>query len=120
MNEDLIRNKFGSYGEILSVVLLAERKCGFVSFGSRESAESVMNACFDCLYLNKRKCQLNWARPKGNKDEEKEKGTEDVVANEKESVKKDELSKEDAQYLKQQGILPPSLPSMPDPCVSNA
>merc|ERR1712228_311223 len=113
MNEDLIRHKFGEYGEILSVVLVPDRKCGFVTFGSTESA---MNALFDLLYLNKSKCQLNWGKSKGNDHEKKE----CVDDNEKEEKRNDDgMSKADELYLKKQGILPPTLPPMPDPCVSN-
>ncbi len=69
MNEDLIRNKFNEYGEINSVVLLPDRKCGFITFGMRENAEKAINALFDLLYLNKTKCVLNWARSKGKNNE---------------------------------------------------
>merc|ERR1712087_298858 len=72
MNEDLVRNKFKAYGEILSVALVSDRKCGFVTFGSRESAESAMNSLFDSLYLNQSKCQLNWAKSKDQEEEVEE------------------------------------------------
>eukprot|EP01083_Nonionella_stella_P197075 724772_1 len=69
MNEDLIRNKFNDYGDINSIALLPDRKCGFITFSMRENAEKAINALFDVLYLNKKKCELNWARSKGKKDE---------------------------------------------------
>merc|ERR1719203_1889546 len=66
INEDLVRNKLKDYGSILSVTLLPDRKCGFVTFATREEAEGTMTALFDQFYLNKRKLELNWARSKGD------------------------------------------------------
>merc|ERR1712150_248916 len=86
-----------------------DRKCGFVTFGSRESAESAMNSLFDSLYLNQSKCQLNWAKSKEEDVEEEEK-----------KKNEDGISKEEEQYLKKKGIVPPTLPVMPDPCVSSS
>ena len=59
-----MRNTFNKYGEITSINLLHDRKCGFITFGLRENAEQAMTELYDMLYLNKKKCELNWARSK--------------------------------------------------------
>lgn len=67
VSEDLVRNKLREYGDIMTVTLLPDRKCGFVTFGTREDVEKAMTTLFDLFYLNKRKCELNWAKSKGDK-----------------------------------------------------
>jgi len=136
ISEDLVRNKLGVHGEITSVALLQERKCGFVTFAERESAEKAMRALFDALYLNKRKCELNWAHSKGGngKDSTKrsqvshgdgndngEEVTEVVSAvaapqTQTPIQRADVITAEETEFLKAQGIVPPDLPPLPDPC----
>merc|ERR1712129_555469 len=86
MSEDLLKNKFCEYGEILSVVLLPDRKFGFLTFASRESAENAMQGLFDCLYLNEVKCSLNWAKGKGQTDDDEE--VDDAVREKKKTNEK--------------------------------
>eukprot|EP01083_Nonionella_stella_P048684 130004_1 len=122
ISEDLIRSKFKAYGEITNVSLLYDRKCGFITFETRENAEKTMDALFDALYLNKRKCQLNWARSKGSKADNDESNTNSNSKEEEnkcEDVNNEEITKEDEKYLESQGIMAPKLPPMPDPCASN-
>ena len=133
----------------MTVALLPDRKCGFVTFATRENAESAMSSLFDLFYLNKRKCELNWARSKGDSgnttnssnrmgssqigmstsnDSEKaqkigdnEQGTSSSTSHSK-PVYAAPMTAEEQRFLKSQGILPPQLPPMPDPiaCANTA
>eukprot|EP00485_Elphidium_margaritaceum_P003201 CAMPEP_0202688990 /NCGR_PEP_ID=MMETSP1385-20130828/4365_1 /ASSEMBLY_ACC=CAM_ASM_000861 /TAXON_ID=933848 /ORGANISM="Elphidium margaritaceum" /LENGTH=446 /DNA_ID=CAMNT_0049344063 /DNA_START=44 /DNA_END=1384 /DNA_ORIENTATION=+ len=96
MNEDLIRDKLQSYGEILSVVLLHDKKCAFVTFATREMAEQTMTALFDQLYLNKRKCQLNWARPKNEQHTNQNNNNNSHETDKEETAQNDKHEKDDA------------------------
>merc|ERR1719242_2190240 len=142
VSEDLIRNKLKEYGEITTVALLPDRKCGFVTFGTRENAENAMSSLFDVFYLNKRKCELNWARSKGDKgnttsssdaknsntntEAEKTKSNESGKGTSSTShsntIPTAPITRDEQEFLKRQGIVPPNLPPMPDPiaCANTA
>ena len=127
------------------MALLPDRKCGFVTFATRENAESAMSSLFDLFYLNKRKCELNWARSKGDtgnttissknmghsKRVDAGKGQKSgdngqeksyTATSHSNNVQAAPVTADEQEFLKSQGILPPQLPPMPDPvaCVNTA
>merc|ERR1712083_905707 len=120
ISEDLVRNKLKDYGSILSVTLLPDRKCGFVTFATREEAEGTMTALFDLFYLNKRKLELNWARSKGGNNTNTNSNNTNTNSAESEQKQQigpqkrteQEITADEQAFLETQGIVPPKLPPM--------
>jgi len=63
MTENDIRDQFYAFGEIRSIKMIPRQGCAFVTFTSRESAESAAAKLHKNLYVKGQKLRLLWGRP---------------------------------------------------------
>jgi len=63
MTENDIRDQFYAFGEIRSIKMIPRQGCAFVTFTSRESAESAASKLHKNLYVKGQKLRLLWGRP---------------------------------------------------------
>lgn len=72
---DILREHFGQYGKLKSVVVMHKTKCAFVNFATRASAEIAAERIEDAgLKIKDRSLRATWGkpRPQGPKSEAKQ------------------------------------------------
>eukprot|EP01100_Stratorugosa_tubuloviscum_P007799 TRINITY_DN3212_c0_g1_i1.p1 TRINITY_DN3212_c0_g1~~TRINITY_DN3212_c0_g1_i1.p1 ORF type:complete len:355 (-),score=143.14 TRINITY_DN3212_c0_g1_i1:24-1088(-) len=63
INEDEIRQAFYSYGEIRNIKMILTNKCSFITYTTREAAETAMETLFGRLSICGLPLYLLWAKP---------------------------------------------------------
>ncbi|VFQ91802.1 unnamed protein product [Cuscuta campestris] len=66
VSEDLLRSVFSPYGELVHVKIVAAKRCGFVQFSNRPSAEQALLGLQGAL-LGEQNVRLSWGRNPSNK-----------------------------------------------------
>ncbi|XP_055822669.1 polyadenylate-binding protein RBP45 [Solanum dulcamara] len=64
--EEHLRQVFSPYGELVHVKIVAGKRCGFVQFGSRASAEQALSS-LNGTQLGGQSIRLSWGRSPSNK-----------------------------------------------------
>ncbi|KAN0038207.1 hypothetical protein ACTA71_000379 [Dictyostelium dimigraforme] len=62
INEDDIKNNLFVFGEIKKVKLIEHQKCAFVTFETRESAESAIDSLFNNFKIDNCEIKINWSK----------------------------------------------------------
>jgi len=62
--EEDLRAQFYAFGELRSIVLVAESNCAFVNYMLRKDAESAASHCYDGLDICGKRVKVAWARPR--------------------------------------------------------
>lgn len=68
--ESDVRHKFGSFGQLASVRVINDKNCAFVTFASRQSAETAATKLQSGLSINGSRCKLAWGKKQGAKKTE--------------------------------------------------
>ncbi|KAA6419845.1 MAG: zinc finger CCCH domain-containing 40-like [Trebouxia sp. A1-2] len=68
IGEDDIRDQFYSYGELQSVKKIEHKQCAFVTFTSRQAAETAAEAMSNRLIIKGNRCRLLWGKPQEKRD----------------------------------------------------
>jgi len=63
VTEEDLRDQFYAYGELASVRVVPAKKCGFVTYASRDDAERTMEALETRLAIKGMPCTLMWSKP---------------------------------------------------------
>lgn len=66
VSEDLMRQVFSPYGELVHVKIVAAKRCGFVQFSNRPSAEHALSS-LQGAQLGEQSVRLSWGRNPSNK-----------------------------------------------------
>ena len=61
--EEDLRDQFYAYGELSSLKVVPEKKCGFVNYASRGDAERAAEALASRLTIKGVSCKLMWGKP---------------------------------------------------------
>ncbi|XP_074581558.1 polyadenylate-binding protein RBP45 isoform X2 [Curcuma longa] len=69
VTDDILRQVFGQYGEIVYVKIPVGKRCGFVQFSNRTSAESALNS-LNGTQLGGQNIRLSWGRSPTNKQQQ--------------------------------------------------
>ena len=72
ITQDHIRDKFSPFGNIGLINCLPNKRCAFVTFNRRNDAENAVNALYDSLYLNNKRCKLHWGKSESGKNDDKD------------------------------------------------
>ncbi|XP_078436688.1 polyadenylate-binding protein RBP45-like [Wolffia australiana] len=67
VNDELLRQVFGQYGELISVKIPVGKRCGFVQFASRACAEEAM-LMLNGAQLGGQSVRLSWGRKPGQQE----------------------------------------------------
>ncbi|XP_031116397.1 polyadenylate-binding protein RBP45-like [Ipomoea triloba] len=66
VSEELMRQVFSPYGELVHVKIVAAKRCGFVQFSNRPSAEHALSS-LQGAQLGEQNVRLSWGRNPSNK-----------------------------------------------------
>ncbi|CAH9075969.1 unnamed protein product [Cuscuta europaea] len=66
VTEDLLRQVFSQYGELVHIKIVAGKRCGFVQFATRASAEQAQSSLQGTV-LGDHSIRLSWGRSPSNK-----------------------------------------------------
>ncbi|XP_042378389.1 polyadenylate-binding protein RBP45-like isoform X1 [Zingiber officinale] len=71
VTDDILRQVFGQYGEIVYVKIPVGKRCGFVQFSNRSSAESALSS-LNGTQLGGQNIRLSWGRSPTNKQQQQQ------------------------------------------------
>ncbi|XP_078428618.1 polyadenylate-binding protein RBP45-like [Wolffia australiana] len=66
VTDDILRQVFGQYGELIHVKIPVGKRCGFVQYAARASAEEALNT-LNGFQLGGQSIRLSWGRSPSNK-----------------------------------------------------
>lgn len=60
--DEEVRGVFFPFGDVSSIRIIGEKKCAFVTYVSRESAEAAADKLFNTLTIKNKGCRLSWGK----------------------------------------------------------